>query len=147
LQAITTLPPRDQTAVGVKVTLIEHDDPAATEVPHVFVWEKSSEAPMLLIFRFAVPVLVRVMDFGELLVPIKVSPKLRLDPPPLGNVLGESVTAGAVPTPVKLTVCGLPGALSNTSKTFDRVPGCVGVKVTLIVQLAPAGRECVQVWV
>ena len=64
--------------------MIEHDDPAATEVPHMFVWEKSPLLTMLLILRLAVPVLVRVMDCGELLVPTKVPPKL--------SPLSESVT-------------------------------------------------------
>jgi hypothetical protein len=86
LSVITTLPPRDQTAAGVKVMLIEHGDPGATEVPHVFVWEKSPLITMLLMLRLDVPVLVRVIDCGELLVPTTVPPKLR--------PLDESVTIG-----------------------------------------------------
>lgn len=127
--------------------MIEHDKPVDTEAPQLFVWLKSPVATMLLTVRVAVPVFVNVTDWGELLLPIKVPPKLRLDPPSLGKAVAESITAGATPTPVKLTLCGLPAALSAIARTFDRVPSCVGVNVTLIVQLAPAAREVLQVCV
>lgn len=58
--------------------------------------------------------------------------------------VGESVTAGAfgaVPTPVKLTVCGLPPALSVMVIEPLRVPVPVGVKVTFMVQLPLIPRE------
>jgi len=145
LSVIVMLPVRDHTAVGVNVTLIAHADPAAREVPQVFVCEKSPVATMPLILRVPLPVLLSVMVCGELLAPTKVPPKLRLDPPPVGNVPGENVATPAVPTPVTLAVCGLPEALSSTSKVSDSVPVFVGVKLTLIVQLAPAARLCVQV--
>ena len=59
---------------------------------------------------------------------------------------GERLTAGAVlaPVPVKPTVCGLPTALSEMLIVPLRVPVAVGVKVTLIVQLAPAASELPQ---
>ncbi len=47
------------------------------------------------------------------------------------------LTAGAVPVPVRLTLCGLPAALSVRVIAAARVPLAAGVKVTLIVQLAP----------
>ena len=53
----------------------------------------------------------------------------------------KDCTAGAVPVPVRLTVCGLPVALSVRVTAAVRVPLAVGVKVTLIVQLAPAATE------
>jgi len=40
--------------------------------------------------------------------------------------------------PLKLTVCGLPLALSVSVRLPDRVPLAVGVKVSLITQLPPA---------
>ena len=43
-----------------------------------------------------------------------------------------------VPVPLRLTVCGLPVALSVLVRVPVRFPVAVGVKVTLIVQLAPA---------
>src|SRR5439155_5732530 len=44
------------------------------------------------------------------------------------------------PTPDRATLCGLPGALSVMVKAPERLPPPVGVKVTLMVQLAPAAR-------
>ena len=58
----------------------------------------------------------------------------------LANVrlVGEMLTAGAVPVPLRLTLWGLPVALSARVMAAVRVPLAVGVKVTLIVQLTPA---------
>ena len=50
-----------------------------------------------------------------------------------------------MPVPVRLDVCGLPGALSVTFSVPVLVPVCVGVKITLIVHLALAARLAVQV--
>jgi len=44
----------------------------------------------------------------------------------------------SVPVPERLTVCGLPGASCVMVRLPSRVPVAVGLKVTLIVQLAPA---------
>jgi len=46
-----------------------------------------------------------------------------------------------VPVPVSPTVCGLPEALSVNVSEAARLPLAEGVKVTLIVQLAPAATE------
>lgn len=51
----------------------------------------------------------------------------------------------ATPGPDKLTLCGLPGALLEMSTDPPRVPTAVGVKVTLILQLAPTERVAPQV--
>src|SRR6266852_2592593 len=51
---------------------------------------------------------------------------------------GTSVTA--VPTPLRVTVWGLPGALSVIESVPVSFPPSMGTKVTLMVQLAPAGR-------
>jgi hypothetical protein len=48
------------------------------------------------------------------------------------------LTAGAVPVPVRPTVWGLPLALSEMLSEAVRLPLAEGLKVTLIVQLAPA---------
>jgi hypothetical protein len=56
------------------------------------------------------------------------------------SVPGEALSAksGApVAMPEKETVCGLPVALSAMETEAVRVPTAVGVKVTLMVQLAP----------
>ncbi len=47
--------------------------------------------------------------------------------------------------PVKLIVCGLPGASSVTVTAPLLVPVAAGVNVTLIVQLAPAATLLPQV--
>jgi hypothetical protein len=52
-----------------------------------------------------------------------------------------------VPVPDKLTVWGLPLALSLMLTEAVRLPLAVGVKVTLMVQLPPAATELPQVLV
>jgi hypothetical protein len=49
------------------------------------------------------------------------------------------------PFPLNATVCGLPGALSVIVRAADRAPAAVGLKVTLIVQVAPAATDVPQV--
>ena len=127
------LPPRDQTAVGLNVTLIVQDDPAATVVVQLLVCEKSPVAIMLLTVKLAVPVLVSVTGAAALVIPTNTPVKLRLP--------GDSVTAGATPVPLIGTLCGLPAALSVILTVDDRLPVLVGLKVTLIVQLAFAARD------
>jgi hypothetical protein len=48
--------------------------------------------------------------------------------------VGDRKTAGAVPVPVRVTVCGLPPALSMTERVPPRLPIALGVNVMLIVQ-------------
>jgi hypothetical protein len=61
---------------------------------------------------------------------------------------GDKLTVGAPePVPVKLTVCGLPVALSAMLTLPVKVPVVVGVKVTLIVQAAPAATDDPHVFV
>jgi hypothetical protein len=50
-----------------------------------------------------------------------------------------------VPVPVRVTICGLPTALSVMVIAALRFPVAAGVKLTLIVQLAPAATELPQV--
>ena len=61
--------------------------------------------------------------------------------------MGERLTAAAVPVPERLTVCGLPLALSVTVNAAVQRPLAEGLKVTLIVQLAPAATELPQLLV
>jgi hypothetical protein len=65
------------------------------------------------------------------------------------KLVGERLTAAAVlvPVPERLTVWGLPGALSAMLSVAVRAPLAEGVKVTLIVQLALAANELPQVLV
>ena len=59
---------------------------------------------------------------------------------------GAEQAGVVVPLPVSETVCGLPEAESLTVKVPVRVPAWLGVKLTRIVQLAPAPREAVQLF-
>lgn len=52
-------------------------------------------------------------------------------------MLKLSVTAGAVPLPVREKVCGLPVALSATDTVAARPPVAVGVKVAAMTQVPP----------
>ena len=63
------------------------------------------------------------MTVAELELPV-ATPKLKL---------------GVLPVPVSATVCGLPEALSAMLNIPLLVPAAVGLKVTLILQLPPAG--------
>ena len=83
----------------------------------------------------ALPVLLRVRVCAALVVPTDRLPKLRL--------VAERLATGAaaVPVPERLTACGLPLALSVMLTEALRVPEAEGVKVTLIVQLAPVVSE------
>ncbi len=56
-------------------------------------------------------------------------PKVRFD--------GDTLTVGATPVPVNAIVCGLFAALSVIVIVPVRGPAAVGVKVALMVQLAP----------
>ena len=134
MSAMVTKAARPPLAAGVKVTLIVQFAPAATELPQVLVCIKSPAlVPVMArleIVKAALPVLVRVTACAVLVVPTDWLPKERL--------AGARLTAGAVPVPVRLTVWGLPTALSAMVSEGARLPLADGVKVTLIVQLAPA---------
>jgi hypothetical protein len=57
-------------------------------------------------------------------------PKLRL--------LEERLTTGLTPVPERVTVCGLPEALSLRVRAAVKDAALAGVKVTLMLQLPPA---------
>ena len=67
--------------------------------------------------------------FGALVVPTSVLAKVRLT--------GVTVT-GAIPTPARATDWGLDEELLVTVSDDIRFPRAAGVKVTVMVQLAPA---------
>jgi len=93
----------------------------------------------LEILRAALPVLLSVLVSAELATPTDWLPNVKLP--------GESLADGAVPVPERVTVCGLPLALSAMLTEAERPPLAEGVKVTLIVQPAPAATELPQVLV
>jgi len=90
---------------------------------------------MAVMVSEVVPTFVSVTVFAALVTPIACVPKFKL--------VGESFAA--VPVPLSGTCCGLPEALSVTLTAALRVPVAVGLKVTLIVQLAAAASELPQV--
>ena len=115
--------------VGVKVTLILQFPPAANEFPHALVWAKSPLAVIPVIVSAAPPVLESVTVCAPLVDPTVW----------LANVseVGETLAVGvptAAPVPVRLTVCGLPAALSEMAIAADRAPVAVGVNDTLMVR-------------
>ena len=144
LSATVTVAERLPTAVGVKVTLMVQLPLAATELPQVLVWAKSPvlvpPIARLVMVSAAVPVLLRVIVCPELVELRGWLLKVRLP--------GERLTLGPLPVPLRLTVCWLPDVLlllSVTTRLAVRVPGAVGVKLTLTVQLLLAASELAQV--
>jgi hypothetical protein len=85
---------------------------------------------------FVFPTLVNLVFWGELFCPTFTVPRSRL----------AGLSSTTVPTPFRRTVCGLFGALSAIDTIPVRVPRCVGVKVTYIVQLPPDGRRELQLF-
>src|SRR5205807_2426057 len=59
---------------------------------------------------------------------------------PKSRLVGANPTPGAVPFPLRENICGLPPASSASDSVPVRAPEAVGVKVTLMVQFAPAGK-------
>jgi len=134
LSETRTLAARMPPALGVNVTLITHVAFTASDAGQSFVCAKSPaaspETVMPLIDSVAVPVLRSVDVCAVLVVPTSC----------VGNSIvdGVSVTAGAVPVPPSVTLCGLPDALSVTWTLAARAPVAVGANVAAMPQLAPA---------
>jgi hypothetical protein len=124
----------DPAAVGAKVTWTVQDLPAASGLPpQLLVWVKlDGLVPVLLIadtLKLPEPLLVMVND-SVLVDPDAVDGK--------ESDVGDTVATGpAVAVALRATVCGLPGALSVMLSVAEKVPAAVGVKMTLMVQLAP----------
>ena len=125
---------RPLAAEGVKETLMVQLAPAATEPPQLLDCAKSPafvpETAMPLTVNAALPELVRVTARAALVAPTAWLAKVRL--------VGDRLAAAVAPVPVRLTLCGLPVALSVRVRAAVRVPATAGIKVTLIVQLEPA---------
>ena len=82
---------------------------------------------MLAMVSAWVPVLVRVIDCGPLLLLTAWFPNPRL--------AGATLPPGAVAVPDSVTKCGLPGASSLIVTEADFVPANVGEKVMVTLQL------------
>jgi hypothetical protein len=135
-----TVPLKIPVLAGVKLTLMEQLPPTEIE-PQLLVWEKSEGlAPCMVIAETRIvfaPTFERVKIWAGLVVPTVWFPKLKL----------AGVKLATVHVPVRLTSCGLPATLSATAIVPLIVPFAAGVKVTEIVQLAPAARLAGQVLV
>src|SRR5438270_8340463 len=114
-------PPTAKAAALMRQTLSLHD---ALPI--------SPEAANEFIVSAAVPVFVSVTVIGALVVASNWLPKSRL--------VGANPTAGAVPFPLRGSICGLPPALSPSDSVPVRAPKAVGLKVTLMVQFPPAAK-------
>src|SRR2546427_1397287 len=133
-------PARVPMAVGAKLMLIVQLAPAARLPPFAQVVPDAGVksplgATMVRMVNVALPVLVSVTVCGALIVPSGWLANVRLT--------GDRFTAGPVSMalPVRLIFCGLSAALSAMVIVPVRRPGIVGVKATLMVQLAPAARR------
>jgi len=95
-------------------------------------------SPILAMVSVALPLLESVTVCAELVVLTTWLPK--------AMAAGFSLTAGPfTPVPERLTICGLPSALSATDSAATRGRAAVGVKVMETVQLAPPLRLTPQV--
>src|SRR5882757_8937313 len=126
--------------VGLNVTPIAHEAPAASVAPQVLLAIANSAAlvPDSMVARAVVvpaaapPLLVTVNDSGALVVPVTVEGKVAA----LGLITSA---AGGKPTPVKPDDAVPPGA-AVTDKVALFCPALVGENVTVIVQFAAAAN-------
>ena len=96
LSVTVTVPDAAPVAMGLKVTAMLHEAPAATLAPQVLVWEKTPLVLMLLMLSSALPVFFSDTVWGLLLVNTFCAGKVKEE--------GERLTAGPAPIPVRLTV-------------------------------------------
>ncbi len=120
---------------GVNVTLMGQDDPTAKEPPtgQLVLLPKFPVVTMLVIKRTSVPVLVKFMICGVLVVLTCWTPNKRL--------VIERLAMGAraaPPNPFREITCGLPAAESVMVVKPVKAAALKGENVTLIVHLEPA---------
>jgi hypothetical protein len=130
-------------AVGVNVTLMVQVLPTARVVPQAEVWAKDdAPAPVMLtamLLTVVVLLFFSVTVCALLVVLMAWLPKL--------TVAGERKTGlgGAVPVPVRGTLCGLEASLSATLSVAVSAAMTDGVNVTAIEHVVPAAIEPVHV--
>ena len=123
------------TALGLNFSVMVQLLPAPTDEPQLLLSMKSPGFVPPLVTpvmpKAVVPTLVSITVCAGLVTPTLVVGKVKL--------VADNFTS--LPTPVKLTVCGLPLALSVMATLPVRAPLAVGVKVSDRVHLAPAKTE------
>jgi hypothetical protein len=130
LSATFNFPVLVPVAVGLNTTLMVQLVLAARLAPQVVVETlKSPVVEITMLESVTLWLFLSVNVFGRLVVPTVCAAYVALP--------GVNVT-GAMPVPDSGTVCGLFEALSLIVMLPVRVPTCVGVKVTLMMQFAPA---------
>lgn len=146
LSTTVTAPVRVPLAVGVNFTEIVQLPPAAIVLP------TPGQVPVPPKAKFPEMVNGALMVTAEAVELVSVASSTLLVEPTvvLGNVSGFGemwtvLVVGLAPVPVRVTFCGLPEAVSVTETDPVAVPAAVGLKVTLIVQLAPDARLVPQV--
>jgi hypothetical protein len=111
LSVIVSVAENEFFEAGLNVTVIVQCEPAVSEDPQLFVCEKSAVfepvIAMFEIFRVVVPVFVSVTGFVVLEPDFSV-PKLKL--------VGLTDAPGFITVAVIGTICGLPDALSATTR-------------------------------
>src|ERR1700722_1970435 len=130
------------TAAGANVITNVHDSAAGTPEVQLFPVVRLrggwTLAPPTMRIAAPEPLLVIVTVTGGDAVPASAAPKL-IEP------VGEIVAAACTAVPLTARICGLCGALSEISTWAERLPACVGSKVTFITQVLPPARGlCVQ---
>jgi hypothetical protein len=123
----------DPAELGRNVTLIVQLAPAARLAAQVVVCRKSE---LLTPVKVTPPIVMRRLP---LLVSVMVRVALLVFTVWIANAsdVGDKLAIGLVPVPESVTPWGLPLALSNTESVAVRADAAVGVKVTLMEQLAP----------
>jgi len=130
LSAKVSVPLAAPTAVGENVTPTWQRAPAARLVVQVLLEIANGAAVVMEVIDSATDCMfVRVTVLAELVAPTTVELKLRL--------FEDNVT-GALPLPLRFTVCGLVAALSVKVRVPVALPNAVGLNVTPTVQVAPA---------
>jgi hypothetical protein len=129
--------------VGVKLTVMVQEAPAASDAPQLLVSPKllalAPVTEMLVKVKGALPGFDNVMGSGVAEVLMVV----------LGNASGFGLStawgiSGTVPMPVRTADWGEPVALSTTEIAALRLPAEAGVKLTVMVQVAPTASEAPQ---
>ena len=138
LSLTRNVPVRAPACVGLKTTLIVQLEPPARLDPQVVpAIAKSPVVDAEIPVSATLCLFLSVNVFAALVPPTTVFAKLAL--------AGVSVACGP-PVPLSGTLCGLFAALSLMVTAPVRSPTCVGVKLTLNLQLAPTARVAPQVF-